>query len=156
MISRKTADRSQWTAIGPWTNEPDTAVWLETEFLLPCLMDRMDWGSLNGYVGIPPEHKFHSRGHDDIPVDVHGGLTYAGDLYDTHLFDGLPLPLPLTSYWWVGFDTGHHSDLQPNFPIIEMRQGTYRTFDYVVSEIKSLAAQIAGGQHPLEYLARLD
>lgn len=52
------------------------------------------WG--NGYVILPKDHAFHGVGYDDIPVTVHGGLTYAktepnGD-------------------WMVGFDTCHSGD----------------------------------------------
>lgn len=48
----------------------------------------------NGYVQLPKE--FHSKRllDDDIRVDVHGGLTYGMD-----------------ESGWVGFDTGHSSDV---------------------------------------------
>lgn len=33
------------------------------------------WG--NGYVALPKEHPFNGVHYDSIPVDIHGGLTYA-------------------------------------------------------------------------------
>ncbi len=34
------------------------------------------YGAVNGYVLIPEVHIWHGLDYDDIPVDVHGGLTY--------------------------------------------------------------------------------
>jgi hypothetical protein len=34
-------------------------------------------GGLCGYVGVPGGHPFHGKGYDDLPVVVHGGLTFA-------------------------------------------------------------------------------
>jgi len=45
----------------------------------------------NGYVQLPSNHPFYSTSYEDIPVDVHGGLTYSEN--------GV-----------VGFDTGHFYD----------------------------------------------
>jgi len=62
------------------------------------------WG--NGYVGVPPEHKYHGKHYGDFYVDVHGGLTYsgkAGCLADS------PKELP-EDYWVFGFDTAHLDD----------------------------------------------
>lgn len=62
------------------------------------------WG--NGYVIIPKGHRFHGKHYDEIPVDVHGGLTfseYASDL-------GWPELADESDGWVVGFDTGHFAD----------------------------------------------
>jgi len=34
-----------------------------------------------GYVFIPKNHKYYSRGYDDIPVEVHGGLTFSDNFH---------------------------------------------------------------------------
>lgn len=47
--------------------------------------------SFNGYVRLPDGHPWLGLHYDNIPADVHGGLTYA---------EGN----------WIGFDTGHAFD----------------------------------------------
>jgi hypothetical protein len=42
------------------------------------------WG--NGYVVIPEGHKYHGVDYNDIPVDVHYGLTFS-QLVDQRLID---------------------------------------------------------------------
>lgn len=34
-------------------------------------------GPFNGYVRVPSSHPYAGRNEDDVPVRVHGGLTYA-------------------------------------------------------------------------------
>lgn len=46
---------------------------------------------VNGYVRMPNGHPWQRLGYDDIPVEVHGGLTFQ---------DGN----------WIGFDTAHSGD----------------------------------------------
>lgn len=72
----------------------------------------------------------------DVACDVHGGLTYAGQLkaeYDTN------------NLWWFGFDCAHLDDaeieLDPRHSR-SFREGEVRTLEYVVSECESLARQI--------------
>lgn len=95
-----------------------------------------------------------------ILFDVHGSITYAGEL------DDLPVP---AGGWWFGFDCGQAHDLQPGLRafhqhmpeplrermqelyalLAQMRGGeddagdTYRTLDYVVEHAKRLAGQLA-------------
>lgn len=47
---------------------------------------------VNGYVQMPTSHPWERLGYDDIPVEVHGGLTYMGGR-------------------WIGFDTAHAGDV---------------------------------------------
>lgn len=47
---------------------------------------------VNGYVQLPTGHPWAHLGYDDMPVEVHGGLTYA---------EGR----------WIGFDTAHSGDV---------------------------------------------
>jgi len=56
-------------------------------------------GTLCAYVGIPIDHPLAGFNYDDIPsIEVHGGLTYSGDILD----DG--------KYYWYGWDYGHCDD----------------------------------------------
>jgi len=55
-----------------------------------------------GYVRIPPSHPMHGKNYNDVPVDVHGGLTF-GD------------PEPCKEHedgqgYWFGFDCAHLGD----------------------------------------------
>lgn len=47
-----------------------------------------------GYAKLPADHPWRQLNADDIPVDVHGGITYGPDS------DG-----------WIGFDTMHAGDM---------------------------------------------
>lgn len=77
------------------------------------------WG--NGYIGLPPEHPWYGKPYDDIPADVHGGLTYSRNYKPKEEPDG---------YWWIGFDTGHLDDNEFNCPE-----------SYVDAQIESLKQQ---------------
>lgn len=128
-------DKSTWPR-GEWDDEPDVLDWEING--LRCHIERMPWGNLNGYVGVPPGHELHGRYYSDddqwpeeMP-NVHGGLTYSGEWEGTD------------DYWWFGFDTTHAFDLQPNFPSIVSRghTGTYRNLEYVKKEVEKLATYI--------------
>ena len=108
-------------------------------------------GSLLGYIRVPRGHKWyaelttkrrvkgdpksfflkyrktHTR-HGDynklMHVDVHGGLTYSGDMS----MKGYALPGV-----WVGFDCAHSSDLCP---------GYYRSFDSVYRDVAFVKREI--------------
>jgi len=55
-----------------------------------------------GYVVIPQDHKFHGKHYDNIPIDAHGGLTYASKF---HLKDSKNY-----NKFVVGFDFLHAFD----------------------------------------------
>lgn len=67
-------------------------------------------------------------------LDVHGGVTYAGDLGRG---DGT---------WWLGFDCAHASDIipaqPPSLPALVGGDPTYKGYDFVVAEAKGLARAI--------------
>ncbi len=89
---------------------------------------------INGYVELPVGHKYHGMNYDNIPVDVHGGLTYSR-------LDG-------NGSWKIGFDTAHYGDLSLHNLILFRddsffaEESTYRTMKYVVEEIKKLVDQL--------------
>lgn len=72
------------------------------------------WG--NGYVNLPKGHKYYGVYYDEIPVDVHGGLTFSEQIGE---------------YWTVGFDTAHSGDTS-----------NYWTFDKVYEETVNLLEQL--------------
>lgn len=78
----------------------------ENTWLRGC---EVGWG--NGYVSLPPDHPYHGADYDEIPVDVHGGITY-GDA------DG--------EDWKVGFDTAHSGDTSVNWPRERVEEETLR------------------------------
>jgi hypothetical protein len=53
------------------------------------------WG--NGYVGLPFWHPYYKIHYDNIPVKIHGGLTFSEWDEDENL-------------WVIGFDTAHSGD----------------------------------------------
>ena len=68
---------------------------------------RIGWG--NGYVCIPPGHPYHNRDYDEIPVNVHGGLTYGQQRCPGQ--NNIP-----PEYYVVGFDTAHSRDSLARWP----------------------------------------
>ena len=94
-------------------------------------------GQLNGYVRIPKAHPFYQKGYDDIPIDCHGGLTYAGELeYDDDFY--------------IGFDTAHFGDYMPFMHMSLGKEGIisenpeerYKDIDYVRKECKRIVDQL--------------
>ena len=51
------------------------------------------------YVRIPKEHKYYKQEYDDIPIEVHGGLTYSGTRWN--------------DAYWIGWDYAHYQDYTP-------------------------------------------
>lgn len=93
-------------------------------------------GQLNGYVRIPKAHKFYQKGYDDIPIECHGGLTFAGDLEN----DG---------DWYVGFDTCHYGDYMPFMKFLLANKGLdidhpneqYKDIHYLRKECRRIVDQ---------------
>jgi hypothetical protein len=100
-------DKTLWGA-GPWQMEPDQ---LEFEYKgFKCELKRNHVGCWCGYVGIPKDNPiladiddindedYMNMDYDNIPLDVHGGLTYGKLVEDLY---------------WVGFDCAHLGDYWP-------------------------------------------
>lgn len=102
-------------------------------------------GWVNGYVRVPEGHPWHGKDYDDIPADVHGGLTYSGGD-------------------WIGFDTAHLGDVWSDEALAELGQpnphpeyaslkrhlhfrhgGIQWTAAMLRAEVNRLAAQVARG-----------
>lgn len=82
-------------------------------------------GYANGYVAVPPEHPYYGKDYDNVPVEIHGGLTFDSDAASINLsttgnwdnleFLGEETSLP-NDFWVFGFDTLHCDDNITNWP----------------------------------------
>jgi hypothetical protein len=90
---------------------------------------------MNGYVQLPTDHPHHSTHYDNIPVDIHGGLTFSQN--------GV-----------VGFDTGHAFDVwteeelqkyggRTGLPALDSDINIYWTLGMITKQTKKLADQLA-------------
>ena len=59
-------------------------------------------GALCAYVGVPVRHPLAGLGADELPLNCHGGLTFAGK--------GAGDPYRPGRYYWYGWDYGHFQD----------------------------------------------
>jgi len=138
-------DRSDWKP-GPWDGEPDR--WEDRHAGFPVLAVRNSLGNWCGYVGMPPGHPWHGRDSDDVDVQVHGGLTYAGKCNGVICHvprDGEPADV-----FWLGFDCAHCGDL---VPFMFARHGgypgdVYRDLTYVQKQTRELAEAAAAAAAP--------
>ena len=126
---------------GPWIDEPDDVEWADNRTGYSCRVWRSpNFGSLCGYVDVPKGHPAYGKHYDNVPVEVHGGLTFAEGVDNT-------------AAWRFGFDCGHYMDLCPG-ALAEMekagldtaasilREGTYRDLKYVRTEVEHMAQQL--------------
>jgi len=81
-----------------------------------------------GYIGIPKGHVAYNKNYDDLPIEVHGGLTYS-DMEK----DGLN---------WFGFDCIHAGDksASPHIPSWQ-RDAHFWTLEETVKETEKMAKQ---------------
>lgn len=117
-----------------WESEPNDKKWTDEETGFECLIWRTPGpGHLCGYINVPTGHPWHGEDYDAIydmtenGINVHGGLTFAGDR-------------KREGEWWVGFDCAHLYDLSPLSPYQDSGS-TYRNMAYVTAEVAKLARQ---------------
>jgi hypothetical protein len=139
--------------VGPWDIEPDKVQWIDRETDLDCMAVRNAMGAWCGYVGVPPGHRFYGVDYNDVPVWVHGGLTFGsycqedprGEAYGVcHT----PEPGRPANVYWLGFDCAHSFDLIPtmlDYGLETERKWPYRDLNFVREQCTSLAAQLEGG-----------
>lgn len=89
------------------------------------IMHTTDW--FNGYVEIPKNHPLYGRAYQSLDFDVHGGLTFSGNLYG------------LEGYF-IGFDCNHGWD-----------NSLKNDEEYVLIECKSLVHQLISYDEVKEY-----
>lgn len=110
-----------------------------------------------GYVGVPKGHPYYGRGYHEVPIDCHGGLTYADSLLFGH---------PGNRLWWFGFDCCHAGDA-PDLAALKLyyrgeslllalashmpSDGKVRSYGYVDVFVRHVARQL----HDTEALSRL-
>jgi len=82
-----------------------------TLYGLRCLIMRGPC-SLCAYIGIPLDHILANKGYDDVPLAVHGGLTYASAGDGSHFPAGL---------YWYGWDYAHFGDA----PLYDPSEGSW-------------------------------
>ena len=85
----------------------------KTEF---CERLKYDFGWGNGYVILEKNHPYFGKEYDEIPVDVHGGLTYGREITEKMIELWDELSEEDLGKWIVGFDTGHFEDKMFRWP----------------------------------------
>lgn len=115
---------------GEWMEEPDLVKLIDEKIWRPCLILRNTTGNLCGYIGIHEPSKLYGKHYDDIDVNVHGGLTFAGE-NDLRRWT-----------WWLGFDCAHYMDVIPGLGRYAGERGTYKNIHYVINELEALVKQI--------------
>lgn len=103
-----------------------------------------DMGHRCGYVSVPTEHPWYGKDYNEVDLDVHGGVTYAG------MRDDL---------WWFGYDCAHLGDARdPELMSDEYKNvlpgrklnfdgDTVKTLDFCVNECESMAWQLKEIKH---------
>jgi hypothetical protein len=76
----------------------------------------------------------------DVVFRVHGGITFAGKHGKRFLFKSTPDAHK--DLWWFGFDCGHAGDFTPCHALSFGEEQQYRTMDYAMTEVATLARQI--------------
>lgn len=120
-------DKSAWPE-GPWHDEPDLMEWTTAAGYPGRIIRVIHLGHWCGYVTLPATHPYARKEEEDVPVSVHGGLTYSN--YD--------IEMEATTY---GFDCAHAGDLAPLVPLATAGN-EYRTTAYVIKEVEYLAKQL--------------
>ena len=142
-------DKSDW-GDGAWQTEPDLVMWLaKTVPHYRCQVSRNFFGSLSGYVAIPPGHPAHGVEYERIEwLPLHRALSFSGRATAEH--------------WVFGFHCGSWRDVQPATNARLRKTGDvppfmtgeddgmgeafrlgYRDLTYVRAVVEALAAALA-------------
>lgn len=135
-------DFKRYLADGPWTIEPDDFEFSYKDY--KCFGKRNAMGFWCGYVILPAGHSLIRDHYENIPLEVHGGLTYGKHHEDKSMT--------------IGFDCAHLGDKKPSYNnqlvkeiildpilcsiILEEREGTYKTIEFVQRECRKMVDQI--------------
>lgn len=58
-------DKTKWED-GPWNSEIDFDQWNTPEGFHAILIRMKSMGNINGYIGVPPGHKWHGKGYNTL------------------------------------------------------------------------------------------
>lgn len=137
-------DKSSWDE-GAWTNEPDKISWIDSATNLPCLILRNDFGAWCGYVGVSSGHPCFEVPHSKVRLVANRELTYSSFAWS----DGIhgvshPTEEEGNGCWWLGFScSDYEKDVLPKMPQNPYCNSTYKTIEYVMEEVKSLARKLS-------------
>lgn len=95
---------------------------------VPCQV-RQGGVSFCGYVGVPLDSPLAGKSYDDMPLECHGGLTFAEPGRKGYLPE---------EFFWYGWDYGHHGDYSEYNP-----EGRLWTLEMVEAEVREVAEQLA-------------
>lgn len=110
-----------------WEDEPDFLEYEDRGY--KCKIRRHSEAKhLCGYVVLKKSHPLFGRKYEDIGLEVHGGLTFAGYNSDEE--------------YMIGFDCAHLGDISPGIISIPLIDETYRNIEYVKTELKGLVDQL--------------
>lgn len=119
-----------------------------------CVVIGQEIGHRCGYIGVDKNNKCYGKDYDELyGIDVHGGLTYAGETYENYPCED--------KLWWFGFDCAHLGDGK-DFDLIKeladkdyydyetrvqsmfshLNNGEIRSVDYCISECKKVVDQL--------------
>ncbi|WP_461240861.1 hypothetical protein [Paucilactobacillus sp. N302-9] len=99
-----------------------------------CEIDQIKFGGhLCGHVIIPPNHRYFGVDYEDIPVTVHGGLTY-GELMQLDPFE--------PESYVIGFDCAHAGDVIPKMSELTGIHPSINEHLWTVGEVKQELEQL--------------
>lgn len=108
----------------------------------------------NGYVSVPKSHPCWGKDYNNVPVNVHGGLTFGSQGGETSVvkkvlgkereFKNDAEQWPNEEFWWFGWDTSHYNDyvVYKDGSSLNL-SGTRWTVEMVVRETEQLAEQLS-------------
>jgi len=142
LLRESHCDKRNW-GNGPWQDEPDKLHFVDNETDMDCLIVRNGGGSLCGYVAVEPGHSMHDKHYDEVPVDANGGLTYSDLCQEDGKICHVPRVGHAHNVKWFGFDCAHSGDVSPAYKReVHFPDERYRTLNYVMNEVLSLAQQL--------------
>lgn len=85
------------------------------------------------YIILPEGHKYYRKDYDDIPLECHGGLTFAGK--DMHFN-----PIVMDG-WIIGWDYAHAGDYYAGMVPLDSVERKYTT-DVLIGEVMDVIKQL--------------
>lgn len=94
-------------------------------------VSRHGWG--NGYVVIFKGHPMYGKSYSEVPIDIHGGLTFSKHINE---IDWPEITEEMKGGWVFGFDTAHYSDDMERWPKEEVKRETEHLKSQLVKLLK--------------------